>query len=58
MSGAEINDHMSDSDSDSPRRRSGAGIHGGVNASVVTLGIDGKKRGAGIPGTGQVYNTN
>tara|TARA_A100001015_G_C14631020_1_gene571686 strand:+ start:219 stop:428 length:210 start_codon:yes stop_codon:yes gene_type:complete len=50
---------MNDSDSDSPRRRSGTGIHAGVNASVVTLGVDGKKRsgGATIPGTGQPYNT-
>lgn len=60
LSGAEINDQFSqDSDEDSPRRRSGAGIHGGVNQSVVTLGVDGKKRagGATIPGTGQQYNT-
>ena len=55
MSGAEINDHMSASDSDSPRRRDGSGINGGTNPSVVTLGANGnrgKNGGASIPGTG------
>ena len=58
MSGAEINDDMSGSDDDSPRRggtRSGSGIATGMNPSVVTLGV---KRGGGasVPGTG--VNTN
>ena len=39
LSGAEINDHIHSSDSDSPRRRDGSGIHGANNPSTVTLGI-------------------
>lgn len=55
MSGAEINDDMSASDDDSPRRnRSGSGIATGMNPSVVTLGA--KRGGASVPGTG--VNTN
>lgn len=57
MSGAEIDDNMSASDDDSPRRggaRSGSGIATGMNPSVVTLGA--KRGGASVPGTG--LNTN